>query len=143
MCDTRKDDIVLNRIVIGGRLTADPELRRTQNGTAVASFCLACDRDFKNKETGETEADFINCVAWKGSAEFASNYFSKGRMAVVDGRLQMRDWTDKDGNKRRSFDVVVQSMYFCDSKKDETAYPSAQELANRFEELESDDVLPF
>lgn len=134
---------MLNRIVIGGRLTADPELRRTQNGTAVASFTLAVDRDFKN-QNGEKETDFINCVAWKGSAEFASNYFSKGRMAVVDGRLQMRDWTDKDGNKRRSFDVVVQSMYFCDSKKEETAYPSAQDLANRFEELDnSEEILPF
>ena len=134
---------MLNRIVIGGRLTADPELRRTQSGTAVASFTLAVDRDFKN-QNGEKETDFINCVAWKGSAEFASNYFSKGRMAVVDGRLQMRDWTDKDGNKRRSFDVVVQSMYFCDSKKDETAYPSAQDLANRFEELDnSEEILPF
>ena len=125
-------------------MTADPELRRTQNGTAVASFCLACDRDFKNKETGETEADFINCVAWRGTAEFVNNYFTKGRMAVVEGRLQIRDWTDKDGNKRRSFDVVVQSMYFCDSKKEETAYPSAQELANRFEELDnSEEILPF
>ena len=124
-------------------MTADPELRRTQNGTAVASFTLAVDRDFKN-QNGEKETDFINCVAWKGSAEFASNYFSKGRMAVVDGRLQMRDWTDKDGNKRRSFDVVVQSMYFCDSKKEETAYPSAQDLANRFEELDnSEEILPF
>lgn len=124
-------------------MTADPELRRTQNGTAVASFTLAVDRDFKN-QNGEKETDFINCVAWKGSAEFASNYFSKVRMAIVDGRLQMRDWTDKDGNKRRSFDVVVQSMYFCDSKKEETAYPSAQDLANRFEELDnSEEILPF
>ena len=124
-------------------MTADPELRRTQNGTAVSSFTLAVDRDFKN-QNGEKETDFINCVAWKGSAEFASNYFYKGRMAVVDGRLQMRDWTDKDGNKRRSFDVVVQSMYFCDSKKEETAYPSAQDLANRFEELDnSEEILPF
>ena len=134
---------MLNRIIIAGRMTADPELRRTQSGTAVASFTLAVERDFKN-QNGEKETDFINCVAWKGSAEFVSNYFSKGRMAVVDGRLQMRDWTDKDGNKRRSFDVVVQSMYFCDSKKDETAYPSAQDLANRFEELDnSEEILPF
>ena len=135
---------MLNRIIIMGRLTKDPELRRTQNGTAVTSFTLAVDRDFKNKETGENACDFIDCVAWRSTAEFASNYFSKGRMAVVDGRLQMRDWTDKDGNKRRSFDVVVQSMYFCDSKKEETAYPSAQELANRFEELDnSEEILPF
>lgn len=134
---------MLNRIIISGRMTADPELRRTQSGTAVASFTLAVERDFKNQNGGK-ETDFINCVAWKGSAEFASNYFSKGRMAVVDGRLQMRDWTDKDGNKRRSFDVVVQSMYFCDSKKEETAYPSAQDLANRFEELDnSEEILPF
>lgn len=130
-------------------MTADPELRRTQNGTAVASFCLACDRDFKNKETGETEADFINCVAWKNTAEFVSNYFSKGRMAVVEGRLQMRDWTDKDGNKRRSFDVVVQSMYFGDSKKEERAEPSymppptPQELSDRYQDLADEEVLPF
>lgn len=124
-------------------MTADPELRRTQNGTAVASFTLAVDRDFKS-QNGEKETDFISCVAWKNTAEYVSNYFSKGRMAVVDGRLQMRDWTDKDGNKRRSFDVVVQSMYFGDSKKEEPAYPSAQDLANRFEELEdTEDVLPF
>ena len=133
---------MLNRIVIGGRLTGDPELRRTQSGTAVASFTLAVERDFKN-QNGEKETDFINCVAWKGSAEFASNYFSKGQMAIVDGRLQMREWADKDGNKRRSFDVVVQSMYFGGSKKENQPIPSAEDLSNRFEELESDDVLPF
>ena len=134
---------MLNRIIIMGRLTKDPELRRTQNGTAVTSFTLAVERDFKNKETGETVCDFIDCVAWKGSAEFASNYFSKGQMAIVDGRLQMREWADKDGNKRRSFDIVVQSMYFGGSKKENQPIPSAEDLSNRFEELESADVLPF
>ena len=101
-------------------MTADPELRRTQNGTAVASFCLACDRDFKNKETGETEADFINCVAWRGTAEFVNNYFTKGRMAVVEGRLQIRDWTDKDGGKRRTAEVMADQVYFMDSKREST-----------------------
>ena len=140
---------MLNRIIIMGRLTKDPELRRTQNGTAVTSFTLAVDRDFKNKETGENACDFIDCVAWRSTAEFASNYFSKGRMAVVDGRLQMRDWTDKDGNKRRSFDVVVQSMYFGDSKKEEHAEPSymppptPQELSDRFQDLVDEEELPF
>lgn len=101
-----------------GRLTRDPELRRTGNGTAVASFSLAVDRDFKNKETGEKETDFIDVVAWRQTGEFVSRYFTKGRMAVVEGRLQIRPWTDKDGNKRRSAEVVADNVYFGDSKKD-------------------------
>ena len=101
-----------------GRLTRDPELRRTGNGTAVASFSLAVDRDFKNKETGEKETDFIDVVAWRQTGEFVSRYFTKGRMAVVEGRLQIRPWTDKDGNKRRSAEVVADSVYFGDSKRD-------------------------
>ena len=108
---------MLNHIVVMGRLTADPELRRTQNGTAVASFTIAVDRDFK-AENGERETDFIPCVAWRGTAEFVQKYFSKGRMAVVSGRLQIRPWTDKDGNKRRSAEVVADSVYFGDSKRD-------------------------
>ena len=110
---------MLNKIIIMGRLTRDPELRRTQSGTAVASFALAVDRDYKDQATGERGVDFIDCVAWSHTGEFASRYFSKGRMAVVQGRLQLRDWTDRDGNKRRSAEVVVEQMYFGDSKRDE------------------------
>ena len=109
---------MLNKIILMGRLTRDPELRRTGNGTAVASFSLAVDRDFKNKETGEKETDFIDVVAWRQTGEFVSRYFTKGRMAVVEGRLQIRPWTDKDGNKRRSAEVIAESVYFGDSKKD-------------------------
>lgn len=109
---------MLNKIVLMGRLTRDPELRLTTSGTAVASFSLAVDRDFKNKETGEKETDFIDIVAWRNTAEFVGKYFSKGRMAVVEGRLQIRPWTDKDGNKRRSAEVVADNVYFGDSKRD-------------------------
>lgn len=112
---------MLNRIIIMGRLTRDPELRRTQNGTAVTSFTLAVDRDFKNKETGETACDFIDCVAWRSTAEFVNNYFTKGRMAIVEGKLQIRPWKDKDGNNRRSAEVIVDNMYFGDSKRDSAA----------------------
>ena len=107
---------MLNHIVIMGRLTRDPELRHTQAGTAVASFTVAVDRDYKNKETDKRETDFIDCVAWRSTGEFVSKYFAKGRMAVVEGRLQLRDWTDKEGNKRRSAEVLVSSIYFGDSK---------------------------
>lgn len=109
---------MLNHIVIMGRLTRDPELRHTQSGTAVASFALAVDRDFKDKQTGERATDFIDVVAWRTTGEFVSKYFSKGRMAVVEGRLQIRDWTDKEGSKRRSAEVVADSVYFGDSKRD-------------------------
>lgn len=116
---------MLNQIVLMGRLTRDPELRYTQSQTPVASFTLACDRDFSG-DSGEKKTDFIDCVAWRSTAEFASKYFSKGRMAVVSGRLTMRDWTDRDGNKRRSAEVVVDNMYFGDSKKDgQTGAPPA------------------
>ena len=106
---------MLNKIVVMGRLTRDPELRRTQNGTAVTSFSVACDRDFKS-QSGEKETDFIDVVAWRTTAEFVSKYFAKGRMAVVFGRLQLRDWTDRDGNKRRAAEIVADSVYFGDSK---------------------------
>ena len=108
---------MLNKIFIMGRLTRDPELRRTQNGTAVAGFALAVDRDYKNAD-GTKETDFIEVVAWRSSAEFVSKYFTKGRMAIVEGRLQIRDWTDKDGNKRRNAEVVADNVYFGDSKKE-------------------------
>ena len=108
---------MLNRIILMGRLTRDPELRRTQSGTAVTSFSLAVDRDFKS-QTGEKETDFIDIVAWRSTAEFVSKYFTKGRMAVVEGRLQIRDWTDREGGKRRSAEVVADNVYFGDSKRD-------------------------
>ena len=109
---------MLNRITIMGRLTKDPELRRTQSGLSVTSFTLAVDRDFKDKQSGEKGTDFIDVVAWRQTAEFACKYFSKGRMAVVEGRLQIRDWKDRDGNNRRSAEVVADSLYFGDSKRD-------------------------
>ena len=108
---------MLNHIVIMGRLTRDPELRRTQSGTAVTSFTLAVDRDFKS-QSGEKETDFIDVVAWRSTAEFAAKYFTKGRMAIVEGRLQIRPWTDKEGNSRRSAEVVADNIYFGDSKRD-------------------------
>ena len=108
---------MLNKIILMGRLTRDPELRRTGSGTAVTSFSLAVDRDFKS-QSGEKETDFIDVVAWRSTAEFVSKYFTKGRMAVVEGRLQLRDWTDRDGNKRRSAEVVADNVYFGDSKRD-------------------------
>ena len=108
---------MLNKIILMGRLTRDPELRRTGTGTAVTSFSLAVDRDFKS-QSGEKETDFIDIVAWRSTAEFVSKYFTKGRMAVVEGRLQIRDWTDKDGGKRRSAEVVADNVYFGDSKRD-------------------------
>ena len=109
---------MLNRIILMGRLTRDPELRHTQTGTAVASFSLAVDRDFKDRNTGEKSTDFIDVVAWRQTAEFVSRYFTKGRMAVVEGRLQIRDWTDRDGNKRRAAEVIADNVYFGDSKRD-------------------------
>ena len=109
---------MLNHIVIMGRLVRDPELRRTGTGVAVASFRVAVDRDFAPKDGSERKADFIDCVAWRQTGEFISKYFTKGRMIIVDGRLEMRDWTDKDGNKRTSAEIVVANAYFGDSKRD-------------------------
>lgn len=142
---------MLNHIVIMGRLTKDPELRRTGNGTAVTSFTLAVDRDFAPKDGGEKETDFIECVAWRQTGEFVSKYFAKGRMAVVAGRLQIRTWTDKEGNKRRTAEVVADSVYFGDSKKEQTAQPSdgfaggePEYRQNDFAMLNDDDAqLPF
>ena len=109
---------MLNHITIMGRLTRDPELRRTGSGIAVASFTLAVDRDFPNKETGEKETDFIDCVAWRQTGEFVSKYFTKGRMAVVSGRLQIRKWQNDQGENRYSTEVVADNVYFGDSKRD-------------------------
>ncbi len=150
---------MLNKIVIMGRLVRDPDLRRTQAGTAVAAFTLAVERDFKDAATGERTADFIDCVAWRQTGEFVSRYFSKGRMAVAEGRLQLRDWVDRDGNKRRSAEVVVEQMYFGDSRSEggqksgqpvpkeagyQAAYSSTGREADEFRELQDDDgELPF
>ena len=132
---------MLNRIIVMARMTRDPELRRTNSGTAVASFSLAVDRDFKS-QSGEKETDFIDIVAWRNTAEFVSKYFTKGRMAVVEGRLQLRDWTDKDGNKRRTAEIVADSVYFGDSKRHggDTAQSEPQ---GGFSEIEADGDLPF
>ncbi len=127
---------MLNRICIMGRLTAAPELRYTQQNTPVASFTLAVDRDYQQGGS-EKQTDFIPCVAWRGTAEFVSKYFTKGSMAAVSGRLQLRDWTDKDGNKRRTAEVVADSIYFGESKKRD-ASPDVP-----FEEISDDGELPF
>lgn len=145
---------MLNRIVIMGRLARDPELRHTQTGTPVASFTLAVDRDFRDKTTGERATDWIDVVAWRGTGEFVSRYFSKGRMAVVEGRLQIREWTDKEGNRRRSAEVVADSVYFGDSKRDgdsantSGAYQDKPDYGappgvDPFAELDEDDDPPF
>ena len=149
---------MLNHITIMGRLTRDPELRRTGSGIAVASFTVAVDRDFGNREGGERETDFIDCVAWRQTGEFVSKYFTKGSMAVVSGRLQIRNWTDKEGNKRRSAEVVADNVYFGESKRQSEgsgyAAPSAPAYggysapasapASDFAMLEDDDAqLPF
>lgn len=107
---------MLNKVIISGRLTRDPELRQTTTGTSVCSFSVACDRDYK-PENGERETDFVDIVAWRGTGEFVSKWFGKGDQIIVDGRLQIRDWTDKDGNKRRSAEVVADNVYFAGSKK--------------------------
>ena len=148
---------MLNRIILMGRLTRDPELRRTGTGVAVASFSLAVDRDFSPRDGGERETDFIDCVAWRQTGEFVSKYFTKGRMAVVSGRLQIRSWTDKDGNKRRTAEIVADNVYFGDSKRegDSSGYSAAPApsyggyaapvpAASDFAMLEDDDAqLPF
>lgn len=138
---------MLNKIILMGRLTRDPELRRTGSGTAVTSFSLAVDRDYKS-QSGEKETDFIDIVAWRATAEFVSKYFTKGRMAVVEGRLQIRDWTDKEGNKRRTTEVVADQVYFGDSKKDVsnsgTSAPAPVDAHSDFAEVgEEDGELPF
>lgn len=138
---------MLNRIVLMGRLTRDPELRRTQSGTAVVSFSIACDRDYA-AQGAERETDFIDIVAWRGTAEFVEKYFSKGRMIVVAGRLQIRNWQDKDGNKRRSAEILADSVYFGDSKRDgdggKTKGEPTYDPTGGFSQLADDDSeLPF
>ena len=127
---------MLNRIVLMGRLTRDPELRRTQSGTAVVSFSIACDRDYA-AQGAERETDFIDIVAWRGTAEFVEKYFSKGRLIVVGGRLQIRNWQDKEGNKRRSAEVVADNVYFGDSKRDSAdgGFNQSQGYAQSFNQI--------
>ncbi|MBQ3480792.1 MAG: single-stranded DNA-binding protein [Oscillospiraceae bacterium] len=149
---------MLNHITIMGRLTRDPELRMTQSQTQVASFTLAVDRDFGGRDGGEKQTDFIDCVAWRQTAEFVGKYFSKGRMAVVSGRLQSRKWEDREGNKRTSWEVVADNVYFGDSRRDggdsgdsrsytrdyEAPKSSPKPAASPFEDLGGDDgELPF
>jgi single-strand DNA-binding protein len=138
---------MLNQVTIMGRLGRDPELRRTGSGTAVTSFSLAVDRDYTGKDGGERQTDWIDCVAWRNTAEFINSYFSKGRMAVVVGRLQVRDWTDDHGNKRKATEVIVDSIYFGDSKREATGSNGAQQAyppEQQFQALDGDDAqLPF
>lgn len=150
---------MLNHIVIMGRLVRDPELRRTGSGIAVASFTVAVDRDFAPKDGGERETDFIDCVAWRGTGEFVSKYFKQGSMIVVSGRLQIRNWTDKEGNKRRSAEILADNVYFGESKKKDGGSSSGDYGSNSygggeyggysapgsdFAELDDDDAqLPF
>lgn len=133
---------MLNHITMAGRLVRNPELRRTQNGTAVASFTLACERDFKD-ENGDREVDFIDCVAWRKTAELVSGYFTKGRMAIVSGRMQIRGWTDKNGNNRKTAEILVDSIYFGDSKP-QTGEATEATGAEPYSEIaEDDDQCPF
>ena len=120
---------MLNHIVIMGRMTRDPELRRTGSGVAVASFTLAVDRDFKPNDGSDRECDFIDCVAWRGAGEFVSKYFAKGTIAVVSGRLEVRNWTDKEGNKRRSAEVVAENIYFGERKRTSDGSAPVQDYA--------------
>ena len=115
---------MLNKVFLQGRLVADPELRKTQQGTPVASYRLAVDRGYKSKDPNAQNTDFVNVVSWRNTAEFVSRYFTKGRMMLVEGRLQMRDYTDRDGNRRVAAEVVTDNVYFCDSRKDESGTSS-------------------
>lgn len=139
---------MLNRIIIMGRLTSSPKSRRTGSGIAVTEFTLAVDRDYAEKGA-ERETDFIDCVAWRGTAEFVDKYFGRGQMAVVSGRLQIRDWEDKDGNKRRSAEIVADNVYFGESKRDAGAngapsYGIKPAPTSDFAVLEDEDEgLPF
>lgn len=137
---------MLNRICIMGRITRDLELRRTQDGTAVTSFAVAVDDDFKSKATGKKKTYFLDVVAWRHAAEFVCQYLGKGRMVVVDGNLTVRDWTDKDGNKRRNAEIIADNIYFGDSKRNDAAAPqyAAESAAGGFTEVSEDDgELPF
>ena len=134
---------MLNKVIIMGRLVKDPELRRTQSGTAVTSFRIAVDRDFKSQD-GSKQADFFAVVAWRGTAEFVSKHFAKGTMAVVNGRLQFRDWQDRNGNNRRNAEILVENIYFGERKQQGAVDVAAGDYTEGFEELDEDDgELPF
>lgn len=133
---------MLNKVIIMGRFVRDPEMKTTPSGVPVVSFSLACERDVKNKQTGERETDFIDVTAWRSTAEFISKFFSKGRMAVVVGSIQTRSWMDREGNKRHSTEVLADSIYFGDSKKDGDNFDAL--CKSGFVEVkDSDDTLPF
>lgn len=135
---------MLNHITVMGRLTRDPELRHTGSGIACANFTIAVDRDFGKNENGEKETDFIECVAWRQTGEFVSKYFAKGRMAVVSGRLQIRKWTDKDGNQRKTAEVVADNVYFGDSKTAADNTSNSPAPVQNFDVIDGDDdALPF
>lgn len=135
---------MLNTCTFMGRFVRDPELRTTSSGKSVTSFTIACERDFRGSD-GEKVSDFIDCVAWNAAAEFISRNFAKGKMAVVTGSLQFRDWTDKNGNKRRNAEIQVSNIYFADSKKDEYTAPQYPQQNNEFQEIEDEEQtdLPF
>lgn len=136
---------MLNKVFLQGRLVADPELRHTQQGTPVASYRLAVDRDYKSKDSNAQNTDFVNIVSWRNTAEFVCKYFTKGRMMLVEGRLQMRSYTDKDSNRRTAAEIVTDNVYFCDSRKDESSADSGllQESAGFSELADDDGDLPF
>lgn len=129
---------MLNKVCISGRMGKNPELRHTQSGTAVLSISLACDRDFRDKQTGERKTDWIDVVIWGATAEYVSRFGEKGRSLIVSGRLQNRDWIDKEGNKHRSTEIVAESVYFCDSKREKE-----DTSTSGFEDMEDDEEIPF
>lgn len=133
----------LNHIIVMGRITKDPEMRYTQSQTPVASFTIACDRDYQQGGS-ERQTDFVSCIAWRQTAEFVSKYFAKGSMAIVSGRLQIRDWNDREGNKRKSAEIVADNIYFGESKRRDADAPTTDVSTTSFQELADDDgELPF
>lgn len=142
---------MLNQISVQGRIVRDPELRRTASGKAVTSFTLACDRDFKNQQTGEKEVDFLDCVAWGGTGETVAKYFAKGQLAAVSGRLQIRQYTDKNGQNRRQAEILVSNVYFCGNRESGATggsvaggdYHAPAAPAENFAMIEDDTQLPF
>lgn len=136
---------MLNNIILQGRFCNNVELRYTNNNTPVCSFTLAVDRDYQSGGT-EKQTDFIECVAWNKTAEFVGKHFLKGSMAIVAGRLQMRDWTDNQGNKRRNAEVIVSNIYFGEKKKDSYGYDEKPRYVEqpKFEDMSDDEeTLPF
>lgn len=140
---------MLNKAIIMGRMTRDPEVKQTQGGVSVCSFTVAVDRDIADKSTGKKETDFINVTAWRGTADLVGKYFCKGRAIIVEGRIQVRSWTDKDDNKRTATEIVANNVYFGDSKKKDdgsTGDPPVPANASQSDHVEmgtSEDDLPF